>query len=305
MKRIGAAWLLILAYSLPTSVEAQILSVTLIGTGMPQPQIERFGPSVLVEAGRQKLIVDAGRGVAQRVYQLYIPFSQINKVFITHLHYDHLLGIADLMLSGWEFQRKTPVEFYGPRGLAEHLDHLMRAYDVDIHFRREHSKLDAQGIRHQVSEIDAGIVYEHDGLKVTAFEVDHKPLHPAFGFRIDYGGRSVVISGDTRYSKEVLKAARGADLLIHEVAAASRSLLANNERLRNIMSYHTSPEDLARLLAAAKPRLAVLVHILAFEVDEQDLLKRVSAGHDIDVRVGKDLMAFDIGDLILEYTRPR
>lgn len=294
-----------LMHGMPAIVEAQILSVTLLGTGMPQPQIERFGPSVLVEAGGQKLIVDVGRGAAQRLYQLYIPFSQVDKVFITHLHYDHLLGIADLMLSGWEFRRKTPVDFYGPRGLAKHLDHLMRAYDADIYFRREHSMLDAQGIRHRVSEIDAGIVYERDGLKVTAFEADHRPLHPAFGFRIDYGGRSVVISGDTRYSEEVLKAARGADLLIHEVAAASRSLLANNKRLRNVMSYHTSPEDLAKLLAAAKPGLAVLTHILAFEVDEQDLLRRVSAGHGIAVRIGKDLMAFDIGDLILEYTRPR
>ena len=165
--------------------------------------------------------------------------------------------------------------------------------------------LEARGIRHQVTEIGAGVVYEHDGLKVTAFEVDHKPLHPAFGFRIDYRGRSVVISGDTRYSKEVLKAARGADLLIHEVAAASRSLLANNKRLRSVLSYHTSPEDLARLLAAAKPKLAALTHILVFEVDEQDLLKRVSTGHDVDVRVGEDLMAFDIGYVILEYTRPR
>ncbi len=289
----------------PTVLTAQILSVTLLGTGMPQPEVERFGPAVLVEAGNQKLVFDAGRGVAQRIYQLYIPFPEVTKIFITHLHYDHLIGLPDLMLSGWEFQRKKPLEVWGPVGISAHLDYLTRAYEVDIQLRKDYSKLPPEGITYQVYEISGGIIYERDGLKVIAFSVNHQPVKHAFGFRIEYAGRSVVISGDTRYSPAVLKHAVDADLLIHEVALINESLKKNNPRLRDILHYHTHPEDLAIILAAAKPKQVVLTHKIVFDASDEELLQRVSKGHRVPVKVGRDLMAFDIGDTVVEYQRPR
>lgn len=289
----------------PVTPAAQILSVTLLGSGMPQPQIERFGPSVLVEAGGQTLLFDAGRGTAQRIYQLYIPFPEVTRIFITHLHYDHLIGLPDLLLSGWEFRRSDPLQVWGPPGIAAHLDHLAQAYRVDIQQRKNYSRLSSTGITYQAHEISDGIIYAQNGLTVTAFSVDHRPLQYAFGFLIEYAGRSVVISGDTRYSSAVLKHATGADLLIHEIAAASASLLTANPRLQNILNYHTSPEDLAVILAAARPRLAVLTHQIVFGLSTEELLRRVSRGHEIQVRAGHDLMAFDIGETIVEYQRPR
>ena len=296
-------YLLLLLLCLPTVLSAEVLVVTLLGTGSPRPQIERFGPSVLIEAGRQKLLFDAGRGVAQRLFQLYVPFKNADKVFITHMHYDHLVGLADLMLSGWVFQRQKPITLWGPPALDAHLENLMQAYHSDIEYRLQYSKLPASGIRYQFHSAVPGVIYDQDELKVTAFQVDHKPVVPAFGYRIDYAGRSVVISGDTRYSEAVLKQAKGVDLLIHEAATASDSLQTHNPRLRKILDYHTSPEELARLLSAAKPKLVVLTHLLNFGVDEQTVLEQVSRGHAVPVKLGKDLMAFDISDSIREYTR--
>ena len=203
--------IVLLCGTCPVTLAAQILSVTLLGTGMPQPQIERYGPAVLVEAGEQTLLFDVGRGTAQRIYQLYIPFPRVTRIFITHLHYDHVIGLPDLMLSGWEFQRRDPLHVWGPPGIAAHLDHLALAYQVDIQQRQDYSKLPPTGIAYHAHEISDGVVYTRDGLKVTAFSVDHRPLRDAFGFLIEYAGRAVVISGDTRYSPAVLKYATGAD----------------------------------------------------------------------------------------------
>ena len=302
MRKIPLVFLLL---CLAVSTHAELLTVTLLGTGTPRPSVENFGAAVLVEAGKQKLLFDAGRGVAQRIFQIYVPFQEIDKVFISHMHYDHLIGLPDLMLTGWVFQRQGPISLWGPPALVTHMDYLKRAYHDDIAFRRQYSELSPRGINYQVHTIKPGVVYEQDDFVVTAFEVDHHPVAPAYGYRIDYAGQSVVISGDTRSSEGVLKYARGVDLLIHEVAAASESLRTKNPRLQKIMDYHTNPDDLANLIAQAKPGLVVLTHVLAFEVSSEELLQRTSAGHTVPIRMGKDLMAFDIGDSIREYSRPQ
>ena len=295
---------MVFAACLPTLAYADIMTVTLLGTGTPRPEISRFGPAVLVEAGRQKLLFDAGRGVAQRLSQIYTPYREVDKVFITHAHYDHIVGLPDLFLSGWVFGRHTPLRVWGGKGIAAHTADLEAAYRIDIDKRHKHVSLPLTGARFDTVEIKPGTVYEHDGLRVEAIAVDHGPAHPAFAYRVEYSGRVLVISGDTRYSASLSRRAKGADLLIHELAVASESLRKANENLRRILATHTDIEGLSRVLNEAKPRMTLLTHVLMFDVSEEEVMSRVEAGYTGDVRLADDLTAVDVGERLRVYRRP-
>ena len=201
---IAVSCLLLLAGA---EVQAQgIFKVTLLGTSSPIPLPARFGPSTLVEAGDQKLLFDMGRGVPIRLSQLKIPLGRIDAHFITHFHSDHVSGIPDVWLSGWlplpYARRTTPFRIVGPTGTKDLMDNLQKAYAIDIKNRLADQELPPSGIAVAVDEFDKdGVVYEKNGVKVTAFEVDHgDAVKPAFGYRIDYNGHSAVISGDTRFT---------------------------------------------------------------------------------------------------------
>ena len=132
-----AVWLLIAAVAFATPATSQNLKVTLLGTGAPRPVMERLGPSILVEAGKEKLLFDCGRGATMRLYQLKIPFDDLNALFLTHLHSDHIVGISDFYLTGWILGRSTPLRVWGPAGTADMMSHLEQAYQFDIHVRRD------------------------------------------------------------------------------------------------------------------------------------------------------------------------
>ena len=200
--------------------------VTLLGTGVPIPSPDRFGPATLIEAGDQKLLIDAGRGAAIRLYQLGVPMGRIDALLLTHYHSDHTSGIPDVWLTGWlqsHFGTRTkPFRVIGPVGAKVLMENLERAYALDIKIRIADEKLPPEGVAVEVEEFDRdGVVFEKSGVKVIAFEVDHGDvIKPAYGYRIEYAGRVAVISGDTRYNANVIKYGAGADLLVHEVAVA-------------------------------------------------------------------------------------
>ena len=201
--------LLVIA-ALATSLTAQDIKVTLLGTGNPRPVMSRFGPSILVEAGKEKLLFDCGRGATQRLYQLKIPFTAITGLFLTHLHSDHTVGIPDLWLTGWVMGRDTPLPVWGPKGTKAMMKHLQQAYAFDIHIRRDvDTKLPGAGAMVIANDVQEGVVYNKNGVKVTAFLVDHGEIKPALGYRIDYAGHSVTLSGDTRPSENLIASPRG------------------------------------------------------------------------------------------------
>lgn len=276
--------------------------VTLLGTGSPAPVMRRFGPGVLVQAGGRNLLIDSGRGVTQRLFQLGVKLGAIDALFLTHLHSDHVVGIPDLWLTGWLepafAQRKGPFRVYGPAGSQGMMDGLAKAFDWDIKARIADQNLDPANIRSEVTELRPGVVYDQGGVRVIAFEVDHgELLKPAFGFRIDYGGRSVSISGDTRFSENLIKHAAGSDLLIHQVAAARAELLALPS-FKVILDHHTKPEEAGTVFSRVKPKLAVYYHFVLLgsstvpPITEKEVVELTRKTYAGPLVVGEDLMAF-------------
>ena len=295
---------------LAVSANAQDFRVTLLGTGDPIPRTDRYGPATLVEVAGQKLLIDVGRGAATRLVQMKIALSDVDAVFLTHFHHDHLIGIDDVWMTGWlpnPFgRRSTPMEVWGPTGTANLLSSLEKGFELNTSIRIPDELLVPEGIKFAAHEFDAdGVVYEKDGVKVTAFTVNHGELiKPAYGFRIDYDGRAVVISGDTKFDRNLIAAAKGADLIIHEVALASDELLASSEQFRRIVAHHTTPEEAGIVFAEVNPKLAVYTHLVILsgptipEAPLSTLIPRTRTNYDGPLVVGEDLMSFEVGDTI-------
>ena len=300
------------------AAQSDSIRVTLLGTGAPLPDPTRFGPSTLVEAGSQKLLFDVGRGATIRLNQLAVPMREITAVFITHFHSDHLNGLGDLWMTGWlppNYGRRTePLRIWGPTGLSEITSGLSRTYAADIAIRIVDEQRPAAAAKFEVTEFSTnGIVYERDGVTVTAFEVNHgEIIKPAYGYRIDYAGRSVVISGDTRFDERLISAAEGVDLLIHEVAAFHEDLVGVNPAMQNILAHHTTPEQAGTVFNRVKPKLAVYSHIVRPPapgvpvVTISELLEKTRTNYDGPLVAGEDLMSFEIGDevIVSETTHP-
>lgn len=280
------------------AVAAQEIRVVLLGTGGPWPRLDRFGPSILVEAGSERLIFDVGRGALQRLSQDSIAFQSITGVFFTHLHSDHVVGLPDLWLTGWLLgHRSTPLELRGPPGTADMARHLTEAFEFDVRIRSANGRSKASGAVLTAEDIHEGIVLTRNGVRVTAFNVDHGRIKPALGYRVDYAGHSVVLSGDTRPSPNLIAHARGTDLLVYEVAAASPADVGDpGTGLRELIGLHSTPAEAAIVFAAVAPKLAVYSHILLFSgIPADSLVPLTRARYAGPLVVGADRMTFHVG----------
>jgi ribonuclease Z len=278
-----------------------LFRVTLLGTGNPRPALSRFGPSILVEAGKHKLVFDCGRGATQRLYQLNVPFNEADALFLTHLHSDHTVGIPDLWLTGWVMGRRVPLRIWGPAGTTEMMKHLEEAYAFDVHMRRDvDEKLPAAGVQVQAHDIERGAVYEWDGVEVTTFPVDHGVVKPALGYRVSFADHSVVLSGDTRFSENLIRFAQGTDVLIHEVldleAYREADKSYNAEQMQKVIAHHTTAEEAGVVFSRVKPKLAVYSHIVP--VDAPNVIAVTRKTYSGPLQLGEDLMTIDIGETI-------
>jgi ribonuclease Z len=285
------------------------MRVTLLGTGTPTPRLGSFSASTLIEAGSDRLIFDLGRGSTIRLFQKKIPLGSITAHFITHLHSDHVVGLPDMWLSGWIGtpwgSRKSPMVLYGPKGTVAMTENLTRAFSEDIRIRIDDEDFPSEGVAFAARDIEPGLVYDHDGVKVTAIEVNHgEKIRPSFGYVIEFDGKKVVLSGDTRPDERVAKAAEGADLLIHEVAVIEPDLSRSYPSYRAIENHHTSPEDAGKIFMRAQPKLAVYSHIVfatlkpVQDVPEEALIARTRTTYKGPLIVGHDLMSFVISDKV-------
>lgn len=299
--KLGAA--LVSVALTPAAGQGRQITVTLLGTGCPPAVMTRFGPSTLVEAGGQKLLFDAGRGALQRLTQLGVRWQDVQGVFLTHLHSDHVVGFPDLWLTGWLVApgRNVPLPVWGPHGTSSMMTHLAQAYQADIKVRIANDRAAPDGVKIIAHEIAEGVVYDHGGVKVTAFEVDHAAVRPAFGYRIDYAGRSVVLSGDTRFSENLIRHAQGVDLLVHEVFVPSTLARAGvpPDRAKNIIAYHLTPEQAGQVFTRTRPKLAVYSHICLPTAGPQDVLVPTRTTYSGPLELGEDLMVVDVGEKLV------
>jgi ribonuclease Z len=302
--------LFVYLFSFHAQVLSQEIKVTLLGTGAPQPSIERFGAATLVEAGGNYFLFDCGRGVTQRLWQQKIGVGKVNRLFLTHLHSDHVVGIPDFWLLGLMpaafGNRKQPLEVWGPLGTTAMMHGLRAAYQWDIKTRISEYPSADSGTVVNAQDVSEGVVYDKDGVKITAFRVNHSDIiDSALGYRLDYKNRSVVISGDTRYSENLINYAKGVDVLIHEVIAIREEVVATSSFARKITGFHTPPEDAGKVFSATKPRLAVYTHVAIPPIDPSkpllttdEIITRTKKYFSGQVVVGQDLMIIEIGDSI-------
>ncbi|MEP6574641.1 MAG: MBL fold metallo-hydrolase, partial [Gemmatimonadota bacterium] len=188
----------------------------------------------------------------------------------------------------------------GPAGTKEMMTHLAEAYAFDIGIRKSDDRAAPEGVVIHAEDIAEGVVFEKDGVTITAFEVDHSPVRPAFGYRIDYQGHSVVLSGDTRVSENLIRHAQGVDLLVHEVVAPETMLRSgrNPERAKAVIAHHTTAEQAGGVFARTKPRLAVYSHVGQPDATEADLVPPTRKSWSGRLEVGEDLMVIDVGDSV-------
>ncbi|HXE90145.1 MAG TPA: MBL fold metallo-hydrolase [Terriglobales bacterium] len=269
------------------------MQVITLGTGFPRPSNERAGPATAVVVKDKVFLVDAGRGVVMRLAATEFPLKSVRAVFLTHLHSDHTSGLPDLFTSTWIFGRRTPLELYGPKGTKQVADALLKFFEEDIHIRRDLTEMQpAEGAKIRTHIVREGVVYRDEDVRVTAFAVDHRPVEHAYGYRFDSAGKSIVISGDTRYSSNLVRFARGADVLVHEVALPEWFDDVDPPQVAaRLKAYHTPPEEAGRVAREAGVKMLVLTHLVP--ADEEDKIRqRAAKEFSGRVEIASDLMRF-------------
>lgn len=254
------------------------LTAVVCGSRSPIPSPGRAQTCILVKADNKIFIVDIGDGSANNLRRWKIPFNQINTVLLTHLHSDHISDLADLHLATWiNENRNEKLHVYGPEGVSLVTKGFEKAYEPDYFFRNQHhgdeiAPLSVAGFKTTTVNLNNPVIYNHGGLKITAFKVVHDPVKPALGYKFEYKGRSMVISGDTAYAKSVIENSKGVDVLFHEAQAnhmiegiEDLALNSGNEGLAKIMAdiktYHTTPIEAAEIANLAEVRQLVFYHL--------------------------------------------
>jgi ribonuclease BN (tRNA processing enzyme) len=271
----------------------------LLGTGTPFADPTKSGPSLAIVVNNTSYIVDCGPGVVRRAAEASklgfpsLEAAQLKTLFITHLHSDHTIGLADIILTPAVLDRNAPIRIYGPVGSKKMTDDLMSAYKEDIAIRINGlEKGDAIAYQVYTNEIKEGQIYKDSNLTVTAFNVQHGQWDNAFGFVFQTKDKKIVISGDCTYSENLIKYAKDCDILVHEVYSDA-GLKKRTQRWQDYhSSFHTSTYQLADIANKVKPKLLILNHQLTFGTSLQSLLDELKSKYAGPVVNGADLDVF-------------
>ena len=297
---------LVLMFMASDSVKSQSeetqTQLILLGTGTPNADPERSGPSLAIVVGSNSYIVDFGPGVVRRASALSkqwggkieaLNANNLKLAFLTHLHSDHTAGYADLILTPWVLGRNIPLEVYGPKGLTQMTEDLLEAYRSDISYRLDGLEpANALGWQVNTHEITEGVVFQDDLIEVTAFKINHGSWDNAFGYRFVTPDKTIVISGDTRPSQNLIRYSEGADILVHEVYSQAGFDKKTEVWKKYHATHHTSTYELGEIAKKTKPDLLILYHILFWGATEEELLDEISQIYDGLVSVGSDMMIY-------------
>lgn len=280
-----------------------MFDIVLLGTGCPQCDPDRRGPSNLIRAEGRSFLVDCGSGVTQRLVEAGTPGKNIDALFLTHLHSDHLVDFYQLVISSWHQGRDRPQRVIGPVGTRAFVNGTMDLWAAERALRISHERRPStEALRIEVTEIDpaltSGVVYSQDGVEVRAVAVAHQPVKHAYGYVFKADGRRAVFSGDTAYCPALIEAAFGADVLVHEcfihrempVTPGVRSA----EGVAAVASYHTLPAEAGRVAQEADVRALILNHFVPTRFDRPALFAEVRESWSGPLVIGEDLMCYDL-----------
>ena len=276
------------------------IELTLLGTGCPSVDINRFGPANLVDGGvSSRLLVDCGSGVTQRLLEAGCSGSELDAILITHLHSDHIIDLFQLIISSWHQGRKFPQQIFGPPGTRKFVNSLMKLWNPELSQRIAHEKRPStRALETEVTEISDGDKLNFKHITVHVVKVNHQPVRHAFGFLFETSNARLAISGDTTYCPALIKAARNVDMLVHEVLI-HRELpiiedLRSAETITAMKSYHTVSDQVGKVASEAKVGKLVLTHFVPPKFDKKCLLDEVQKDFDGPVVIGEDLMKLSV-----------
>lgn len=294
LRRLACLALLLLAPALQAETR-----IVMLGTGTPTPMADRSGPGVAIVTNGEAYVFDAGGGMVKKATQAFTTMGydalnpqEINYLFLTHLHSDHIHDVSELASARW-WSRPQRLSIYGPRGIARYVELINEAAAIEADIRAvgtpEQLITDRHGYMASATEIDDGLVFENDDIRVEALTVPHGDIRPSFGYRVTTEDRVIVISGDTAYSEDLAQFAKDADVLIHEVMSGD-GLSSQSEFWQQYHgASHTSATDVARVASIAEPGLVILYHILPFDRTPEDIVAEVKRSWDGNVVIAKDL----------------
>lgn len=290
------------------------IRITLLGTGCPVAHPERRGPAQLIEAGGQTLLVDCGSGVTQQLVATGSSGADIDALLITHYHSDHLVDFYQLIVSSWHQGRNRPWIVYAPDTVHRHMAAQMSAWkdERELRIAFEQRGGETAGLEVDPRPLSEGSVLRAGSLTVSAILVDHGPINPAFGFTFETDDARLVFSGDTAPCEAIVEAARGADLLLHEVFVHRHMLPEGAKRsaetIGAIASYHTGVDEVAKIAARADAKALALTHFVPPLFDKQQLLADLRPHYKGPVIIAEDLMrislpdrSIDAGGVVLGY----
>ena len=284
------------------------MQVILLGTGIPIPNPDRATAATLVIAGDKAMLVDTGRGCVVRLQQAGI--RDVSAVLFTHYHSDHIASFGDLLVSRGTGGAEQALPVIGPPGAKRVVDGFEMAYGLDNYYRTTHhgKYFTTPGTKTKVTEAEPGVVFDQDGLKVTMFKVNHAPIDPAVGYRFDYQGKVVVVSGDTIKTEKMIEMSKDADVLVHEaldlqtlhrvIPLLQRARPRQAALLKDVTDYHASTTDVAEIARDAGVKKLVLTHLVPSippqEAAEKNFVRGMSDIYSGPIIVGRDGMTIDI-----------
>lgn len=280
------------------------IEIFLLGTGGPEFTASRSGISTLIKANHSYFLFDTGRGTAQRIYECSIPFHEINRIFYTHIHSDHIEGLPTLWMSPWFLVNKTqPLHIYGPADTKAMTNGMIQMFQKD-YVHRSNDLFKQSYLDMEVTEFtEEGIIYDDGDVKIRVFNVEHGDGNPAYGYRFEYKQYTVLLSGDTTYHENILKWGKDCDCIIHNVIGIHPDI---SENYKPVIAKLTTPEQAADIFCQTKPRLAVFSHIckkgLSGLKGDRQIIDRVrQAGYTGELVMGYDRMKIEIGPQVTVY----